>query len=126
MDQFFKIWLLAILGVGFICLMSWIHRSWLKGFLATMVVAVMFVPFVYIIMVPMALLAHVISGIFPENLREKVFEGIGVGGTALITISLFVWYCVTQRQISDFTSAPANAYRSRDQLHPSPFRRKSL
>lgn len=126
MDQFFKIWLLSALGLGFICLMSWIHRSWLKGFLATMVVTVMFVPFFYIIMIPMALLAHFFSVFFPENLREKVFEGIGLSGTALIMISMFVWYCVTQRQISDFTSAPANAYRSRDQIHPSPFRRGAL
>ncbi len=126
MDQFFNIWLLLVLAVGFPCLMYWVHRSFLKGMLATMAVLVAAMPIILIIMIPMTFLAQFLSSFFAENLRDGAFAGISTFGTGVIATALFVWYCVTQRQISGFTSAPANAYRTSGSNYTNVFGRRVI
>ncbi len=126
MDQFFKIWLLLVLALGFPCLMYWVHRSFLKGMLSMMAVIVAAVPIIYIIMIPMSFLAHFLSSFFAENLRDGAFAGISTFGTGVFTAALFVWYCVSQREISGFTSAPVNAYRTSSGRYTNSFGRRII
>ena len=112
MNQVLLVWLCMTLIIGVPCLLAWVHRSWLKGMIILMIMGVAFFPTVYIVMIPMALFANMLSGFFPEALREGVIAGIGTVGTGLLMSTLFVCYCVNERQTSGFKSAPANAYRS--------------
>ena len=106
--------------------MCWVHRGLLKGLLATISVVVVMVPVAYIIMIPMTFLANFLSSFFAENLQEGAFAGISTFGTGVLAISLFVWYCVTQRHVSGFKSAPANAYRTSDSKYVNLFGRRLI